>query len=87
MPITLPLYNVIFSKDPEAHAKDEAIKFFELDYLDIKIIKQHITEELNVPKQKISHIHNYEYPNEKRLRAYLRRFLEELEKLEQGKET
>ena len=82
MPITLPLYGVIYDKEPRLKAEKEAQGFLSRDKEVRDLIKQHIREELNNPKQKVSRIFNFKYPNEEKLREYLEDFIKALEKYE-----
>ncbi len=82
MPITLPLYSVIFEKNPATKAKSVAISFYESKDFDLEILKEHIGSELNQPTQNVSEIHDYVYPNEDELRKFLKCFVFELEKLQ-----
>ena len=84
MPITLPLYSVIFDKNPETRAREQAHEFLNTDNIDIEILKTHIREELESPKQNISEILNFKYPNEDKLRKYLRCFVTEIEGLQKN---
>lgn len=82
MPLTLPLYSVIFEKDPVASAKSVAYSFYERKDFDLDLLKKHINCELHEPTQNISEIHDYVYPNEDELREFLKCFIVELEKLQ-----
>ncbi|MBV1907982.1 MAG: TTC39/IML2 family protein [Kangiellaceae bacterium] len=78
MPLTLPLYEVIYEKQPlnkidrvmnSINKKKEAFKL---------ILAEHIESELQNPKQKISQIHQFQYPDEEKLRHFLAEILNRL---------
>jgi len=72
MPITLPLYGVIFEEDPLS-CVDNAVNEMasrKREFIDVLI--EHISEELVNPKQKIIDLHDFKHPNEERLRAFLK---------------
>lgn len=81
MPLSLPLYVVIFDRDPASRAIDVARQFCDRDELELDILEQHIAEELGNPKQKVSEIHDFAYADEHQLREFLGSFLEALKEL------
>lgn len=81
MPLSLPLYDVIFDKDPVSRASEIANKYVGRVDLDLDKLEQHIEDELSNPKQKVSEIHNSEYANEKQLRDFLKAFKDALREL------
>ena len=72
MPITLPLYGVIFSKDPLEMIDKTVIDMNKKGSEFVKVLVSHIEEELNNPKQKLTDIHDFISPNEERLREFLK---------------
>jgi len=78
-PISLVLYGVIFEKHPETKAQAIAADFKARDDLGLDKIVDDIKAELNSPRQKISSILNFEYPNEDKLRLFLKRFIDEFD--------
>ena len=78
MPLSLPLYSVIYDQDPALRASEIAQHFYKRDDLDLDLLERHIAEELDNPKQKVSEIHNFVYANESQLREFLEKFLEAL---------
>ena len=82
MPITGPLYGVIFEEEHALKAKELAVEYYhEEDVFNMEIIIQHIKEELKNPTQKVSEIHEFINPDENKIREFLSLFVEELEKL------
>ncbi len=73
MPLSLVLYPVVLEKEPEEFAAHAAKEISANKNLDIDILKEHIWDEVNHPKQKVSQILNFTYPDEKKLRAYLKK--------------
>ncbi len=71
MPITLPLYNVIFEKEPldcvENIVKEMATR--ENKFVDALI--EALSDELVNPKQRVTDIHDFSYPDEVKLRKFL----------------
>ena len=78
MPITLPLYSVIFSSDPAQEVERVVQQFQERESEFKKVLVEHINEELENPKQKISEIHEYKFANESQLREFLTLFIQKL---------
>ncbi|MDQ8201348.1 hypothetical protein QEH56_24530, partial [Pelagicoccus enzymogenes] len=73
MPITIPLYSVIFDKEPEQKSYSVARTLLnQNDKKEIRQIIEHIDEEIKHPKQKISDILNFIHPNEDKLRRFLK---------------
>ena len=79
MPITLVLYGVIFDKKPQAKAVAIAANFKARDDLDLVEIVEDIKDELKSPRQKVSTTLDFSYPNEDKLRFFLKLFVEEFE--------
>ena len=79
MPITLPLYAVISEEDPVSQARTQAVMFLERDDLDLKLMIEHIIAEIKNPKQRVSEIYKFVYPDEENLREYLSWFVSYLE--------
>ena len=79
MPLSLVLYGVIFAKKPETKAVTIAADFKARDDLDLANIVDDIKAELKLPRQKVSSILNFEYPNEDKLRLFLKLFVNEFE--------
>jgi len=77
MPISLVLYGVIFEKKPEIKATVIAADFKARDDLDLVEIIEDIKIELETPRQKVSSILNFEYPDEDKLRLFLKLFIEQ----------
>ena len=71
-PLAIPLYGVIFEKDPvqfapriaESIQGQQSSEFIEMLLIDIE-------EELQHPKQHVSELHDFVYPNEQQLRNFL----------------
>lgn len=72
MPMTLPLYRVIFEEDPLCcvAAAVKEICSMKKEFHDILI--EHISKELENPKQRVSDMHDFKFPNEDKLREFLR---------------
>jgi len=77
MPISLVLYGAIFEKKPEIKATVIAADFKARDDLDLVEIIEDIKIELETPRQKVSSILNFEYPDEDKLRLFLKLFIEQ----------
>jgi len=77
MPISLVLYGVIFDKKPETKAAAIAASFKARDDLDLAKIVDDIKDELKSPRQKVSSILEFRYPNEDKLRLFLALFVKE----------
>lgn len=82
MPLSVVLYPVIFADDPCAHAARVARLFIERKGCDIARLKQHILDEIQNPKQQVSQILNFVFPDEQLLRKYLIEVVENLEMME-----
>jgi hypothetical protein len=78
MPITIPLYSVIFDKEPLLRVDQVVSDIVSRDkrFRDLLVIE--IAEELRSPRQKISDIHKFKYPDEDNLRKFLRLVLERI---------
>jgi hypothetical protein len=74
MPITLPLYSVIFERHPEEWGVEIAKEFKDRTDLDLEVLLSHIDEELNFPKQRLTDIHDFEHASEDQLRQFLKSF-------------
>ena len=74
MPLTLPLYSVISHKHPEVMAESVAREFSCSDKAE-EIIA-HCEEELLNPKQRLVDIHNPACRDEKKMRDFLRSFVD-----------
>jgi hypothetical protein len=71
MPLSVVLYPVLFDKEPCGKAAGVAKSIIEKGALDIARIKEHILDEIKVPKQKVSQILDFAHPDEEQLRQYL----------------
>jgi hypothetical protein len=71
MPLSLVLYPVLFDKEPRAKAASVAKSLLENKEIDIATLKEHILAEIEAPKQKVSQILDFAYPDEEALRKYL----------------
>ena len=58
MPITFPLYDVLFDKEPQLKAKEVAQSLLSREQGLREAIKNHVRDELETPKQKVSKILN-----------------------------
>jgi hypothetical protein len=81
MPLSLPLYAVIFDKNPSSRAGEIAQHFVAREDLDLDVLEQHIDDELSNPKQKVSEILNFVSATEDQLRDFLAVFRDELRSL------
>lgn len=79
MPLTLILYEVIFSENPPDHAKELLNEKGRFDVKKKDILISHIRGELDTPNQKISEIFDFVCNDETKLREYLRLVMEGLE--------
>lgn len=81
-PITLALFGVIFEQAPEDFALATAVDLHKTQTADqIDILIADIQEELSHPKQRVSQMHRFLYPDEMRLRGFLESVAEELKRL------
>lgn len=71
MPLSVVLYAVIFEREPYLKAKSVAKYLLDQKNTDLLKLKEHILEEIKTPKQKVSQIHDFAYPDEVELRKYL----------------
>lgn len=80
MPLTLPLYDVIFDEHPAPRAVDIAQSFVKRGDIDLEVLIAHIDDELANPKQRLSAIHNAR-ASEFQLRGFLSKFRDSLVRL------
>jgi len=85
MPLSLVLYGVIFDKNPLLKYKSIAIEFSKRDDLDLDFMISDIKQELEKPRQNVSHILDFEYPDEVKLREFLQKFEDSLSSLLKSK--
>lgn len=78
MPLSVVLYPVIFDREPHLKAKAVAKSLIEQQNTDLLKLKEHILQEIKTPKQMISQIHDFAYPDEEELRKYLAAVYEHL---------
>ena len=79
MPISLVLYCVIFDKKSETKAAAIASNFKARDDLELVEIVDDIKNDLKSPRQKVSSIVDCRYPNEEKLRLFLKLFVKQFE--------
>jgi len=82
--MSLPLYCVIFDRDPVSRAAEVAASFVDRKDLDLQLMKDHISAELAAPMQRVSEILDFEHATEDQLREFLREFRISLQNLESG---
>jgi len=70
-PLTFPLHAVLYEEEPESKSEVVARNMFEREGLDKKFMLDVILDELDNPKQKVSEVLNFSYPNEEKLRGFL----------------
>ncbi|GAA6183039.1 hypothetical protein NBRC116595_02870 [Aliiglaciecola sp. NS0011-25] len=90
MPLTIVLYNVIYAQDPLAKIDVTMDQLQTKKPEFINALAKHIEDELDAPKQKLCDIHDFVYPNEQKLRDFLREVLHRLAQLkhaQSGAET
>ena len=75
MPITIPLYCLIFEDDHKSKVEDILNSIMKEKKSNINILVKHISDELENPKQRISDIHNFEHLSEENLREFLKLLL------------
>jgi len=71
MPLSVVLYPVLFDKEPCSKAASVAKSILQSGAIDIARVKEHILDEIKVPKQKVSQILDFAHPDEEALRKYL----------------
>ena len=71
MPITLPLYNVIFEKEPLDGVENIVRKMALRENKFVDALIEHISDELVNPKQRVADIHDFSCPDEVKLRKFL----------------
>jgi hypothetical protein len=81
MPITLVLYGVIFDNNPALRAVTVAQEFYHRDDIDLEKMITDIEQELEAPRQNLVDIFEFSYPNEAKLRVFLRQFIVELKRI------
>jgi hypothetical protein len=71
MPITIPLYSIIYSKDPLKDVKHivKGLSDYEPEFLEV--LTEHIRDELDNPKQRIVEFNNFACQDEDVLRDFL----------------
>jgi hypothetical protein len=79
MPITLPLYNVIFEENPMDKLKQTMFMLRKEKPEGLIQIVEHIKDELNEPKQNLCDTHDFVYPNEAKLREFLAAVMQNIE--------
>lgn len=72
MPITIPLYSLIYEQQPLNVVDSVVNQISRKKRGYIEVIIEHIKDELNTPKQKLTEIHDYAYPDEQQFREFLR---------------
>lgn len=80
MPLTLPLYFVIYDKEPSEKVDYVAQELLRKKPEYLATLIEHIQDELDTPKQKLSQIHSYVHPDEAKLRVFLAQVKDALQK-------
>ncbi len=78
MPLTLPLYMVMFDQKPVEKAEFVAQAMMERGPGFAEVVLEHVNEELARPKQKVREIHDLVCKDEALLRKFLKQFSQEL---------
>lgn len=71
MPLTVPLYMILFEKEPLTCIERVASFVMEKPSEYRKVLLEHIDAELSLPTQRLSDIHKFSYANEQQLREFL----------------
>ena len=78
MPLTIPLYSVIFDSDPSIRV-DEVLDSLRRDHRDLlPILVEEIREELANPRQEVSQIYDFAHATEVQLRDFLAKIAEKI---------
>ena len=72
MPMTLPLYAVIDEQNPLLKVDTVVVQMANKGQSFIDALLEHISQQLENPRQQLTDMHSFSYPDEDKLREFLR---------------